>query len=285
MSVAMDHSAQDDRERMGAGERRRHGLTSRRLSVAGLTLHALVSSGAGPPKNGAVVLVHGLGMSSRYMVPLAERLTQSFWVCAPDLPGFGLSSKPRHALTVAELADALAAFVGAMGIRRADFIGNSLGCEVLVEFALRHPERVERLVLQGPTPDPKDRSTIQMVTFFAITCLFERWSLGWIALTDYLRCGAPRYLATFRYMMKYQLEPKLPLVRAPTLIVWGTRDYIAPRRAVERYARLLPDGHLAVVPGAAHGMNYSQPELLTRTVLPFLLSASGRPGSPEAEEI
>lgn len=281
--MTLNHIAQDDRERLSAVERRRHGLKSRWISVAGLTLHALVSSEASPPGNGAVVLVHGLGMSSRYMIPLAKHLAPSFWVCAPDLPGFGLSSKPRHVLTVGELADALAAFVSGIGIQRAAFIGNSLGCEVLVEFALRYPERVERLVLQGPTPDPKDRLAIQMVTFFAITCLFERWSLGWIALTDYLRCGVPRYLATFRNMMEHLLEPKLPLVEAPTLIVWGTRDYIVPRRAVERYAKLLPNGYLAVVPGAAHGMNYSHPELLTRTVLPFLLGGAGRPGSSEAE--
>lgn len=221
-----------------------------------------------------MILVHGLGMSSRYMIPLAELLSPDFRVYAPDLPGFGLSSKLGHALTVPELAEALAAFVSAMNVPRAAFIGNSLGCEVLVEFALRYPERVERLVLQGPTPDPRDRSAVQKVVFFAVTSLFERWSLGWIALTDYLRCGIARYVATFRDMMEHRIEPKLPLVRAPTLIVWGTRDYIVPRKAVERYAELLPDGRLAIVPGASHGMNYSQPELLRDSAFGFLLGNS-----------
>ena len=214
------------------------------------------------------------------MAPLAEHLSPNFRVYAPDLPGFGLSSKPSHALTVPELAEALAAFASAMNIPRATFIGNSLGCEVLVEFALRYPERVERLVLQGPTPDPKDRSAVQKVAFFALTCLFERWSLGWIALTDYLRCGMARYFATFRDMMGHRIEPKLPLVEAPTLIVWGTRDYIVPRRSVERYARLLPSGSLAVVPGAAHGMNYSNPERLCDSVFSFLLDSSTGPAEP-----
>jgi 2-hydroxy-6-oxonona-2,4-dienedioate hydrolase len=244
-----------------------------------LTLHTVVAADAGPPEKGAVVLVHGLGMSSRYMIPLARHLASSFWVCAPDLPGFGLSSKPRHVLSVAELADALAAFLSGMGIQQAAFIGNSLGCEILAEFALRHPERVERLILQGPTPDPKDRSVLQKVTYFAITCLFERWSLGWIALSDYLRCGIRRYFVTFHHMMEQLLEPKLPLIEAPTLIVWGARDYIVPRGAVERYARLLPNGDLAVVPGAAHGMNYSHPELFMRSVLPFLQQMRKTPAS------
>ncbi|WP_424931881.1 alpha/beta fold hydrolase [Amaricoccus macauensis] len=240
-----------------------------------LTLHTVMTSDACPPEKGVVVLVHGLGMSSRYMIPLARHLASNFWVCAPDLPGFGLSSKPRHVLTVRELADALAALLSVMGIQRAAFIGNSLGCEILAELALRHPERVERLILQGPTPDPKDRSALQKVTYFAITCLFERWSLGWIALSDYFRCGICRYFITFHHMMEQLLEPKLPLIAAPTLIVWGARDYIVPLSAVERYARLLPNGHLAVVPGAAHGMNYSHPELLVRTVHSFLNECEG----------
>lgn len=260
--------------------RREHQLESRWVCVAGFTLHALTSIKTGVPGQRDVVLVHGLGMSSRYMVPLAERLSPHFRIHAPDLPGFGSSSKPSHALTVPELADALAAYVNAMNIPRAAFIGNSLGCEVLVEFALRHPERVERLVLQGPTPDPRDRSAVQKVAFFALTCLFERWSLGWIALTDYHRCGIARYLATFRNMMEHLIEPKMPLVRAPTLIVWGTRDYIVPRQSVERYAGLLLNGSLAIVPGAAHGMNYSNPELLRDTVLGFLLSNDAGTAEP-----
>ena len=256
------------------GRRREHRLENRRVRAGGFTFHALTSTKAGLPEDRNVVLVHGLGMSSRCMAPLAEHLSPNFRVYAPDLPGFGLSSKPSHALTVPEMAEALAAFVSGMNIPRAAFIGNSLGCEVLVELALRYPERVDRLVLQGPTPDPRDRSAVQKVAFFAVSCLFERWSLGWIALTDYLRCGFARYLATFRDMMGHLIEPKLPLVNAPTLIVWGTRDYIVPRRAVERYARLLPSGSLAVVQVAAHGMNYSNPELLRDAVLDFLLANS-----------
>jgi pimeloyl-ACP methyl ester carboxylesterase len=262
--------------------RREHRLESHRVGVAGFTLHALTSTKTSLPEDRNVVLVHGLGMSSRYMIPLAEHLSPNFRVYAPDLPGFGLSSKPSHALTVPELAEALAGFVSAMNIPRAAFIGNSLGCEILVEFALRYPERVERLVLQGPTPDPRDRSAVQKVAFFAVTSLFERWSLGWIALTDYLRCGIARYVATFRDMMEHLIEPKLPLLKAPTLIVWGTRDYIVPRRSVERYARLLPSGSLAVVPGAAHGMNYSNPVLLRDAVFGFLLGNS--PGLAEPSE-
>ena len=117
-----------------------------------------VSRGEAPSHRPPVVLVHGYGMSSRYMVPLALELAPDFRVYAPDLPGFGRSSKPRKVLDMVELADALAGWMARIGLRRAVMIGNSMGCQVLVEFAVRHEDWVDRLVLQGLTPDPAART-------------------------------------------------------------------------------------------------------------------------------
>lgn len=222
-----------------------------------------------------VVLVHGLGMSSRYMAPLGRHLAADFLVFAPDLPGFGLSEKPSHSLTVAELADALSEFLDAAGLTRANFVGNSLGCEILVEFARRHPDRTHKLVLQGPTPDPEERSTPAKVLLFLVTAFFERWSIIWVAMGDYLRCGISRYVSTFRSMVDHRIAEKLPCVTAPALVVWGTRDFVISRDAVRKVADLLPNGRLIVVDGAAHGMNYSHPREFAQAILPFLHSAGG----------
>ncbi|GEP07409.1 alpha/beta fold hydrolase [Methylobacterium oxalidis] len=220
-----------------------------------------------------VILVHGLGMSSRYMVPLARHLAPHVRVYALDLPGFGLSDKPRQALTVRELADALAAWMQAVGIERAALVGNSLGCEVLVELALAHPQLVDRLVFQGPTPDPEARSLVRQVVGFVAIAPFERWSLAWVALADYARGGIWRYVLTLRSMIGNRIGEKLPHVPQPTLVVWGTRDYIVPYSFVTMLAGLLPRGRLVVLPGAAHGINYSHPGEFTAVLLPFLLAA------------
>jgi len=66
-------------------------LQSAWTSIDGLRMHARVSQGPGSP---AMVLVHGLVVSSRYMVPTAERLSPHHPVYVPDLPGFGKSDKP-----------------------------------------------------------------------------------------------------------------------------------------------------------------------------------------------
>ncbi|KQQ14358.1 alpha/beta hydrolase [Methylobacterium sp. Leaf123] len=252
-------------------------LAARHTRVNGRTMYARVSVDPVPEDSLPVILVHGLGMSSRYMVPLARQLAPYRRVYAPDLPGFGLSDKPRHVLTVRELADALAAWMAAIGIDRAAFIGNSLGCEILVELALAHPQRVDRLVLQGPTPDPESRSLVrQVIGFFAIAP-FERWSLAWVALTDYARGGIKRYILTLRSMVGNRIGEKARRVTQPTLVVWGTRDHIVPYEFVTSLAEALPRGRLAVIPGAAHGINYSHPKAFAAVLLPFLLATGERP--------
>ena len=131
-------------------------------------MHARVSVDSVPPGRPPVVLVHGLIVSSRYLVPLAARLARDYPVYAPDLPGYGESAKPGRVLNVPELADALAAWMRAVGLDRAALIGNSFGCQILADFGVRYPDRIERAVLLGPTGDPCGRSASRQVA--------RRWS-------------------------------------------------------------------------------------------------------------
>jgi pimeloyl-ACP methyl ester carboxylesterase len=246
-------------------------------------MHAWRSTDLGPSEAPPAVLVHGLGMSSRYMLPLARRLAGDVVVYAIDLPGAGRSDRPPNPFTVRQTADLLAGWAQARGLDRACFIGNSLGCEVLVDLALHHSERVISMVLQGPTADPKYLSPLQHIGRFVLTGIFEQWSLGWIAISDYMKLGVARFNWTFRDMIANRIEHKLPKVTTPTLVVWGTRDYIVPRRSVERVAELLPNGRLVVVPGAAHGMNYSHPGLLAEAIIGFWRIESGRDKPADAK--
>ena len=138
-------------ERIGA-------LRSRWIDVDGRPIHARVSAQPAAPGSLIVVLIHGMGVSSRYLVPTAQRLAPDYDVAAPDLPGFGLSGHPAQVLDVPGLADALAAWMRAARIARAALLGNSFGCQIIADLAARYPELVERVVLQGPTipPDLRD---------------------------------------------------------------------------------------------------------------------------------
>ncbi len=197
-------------------------LRSLWATVSGCRVHALVSADPLPDDRPTVVLVHGLGVSSRYMIPIAEHLALDCRVYAPDLPGFSRSDKPPQILTIRELADALAAWMEAVGLPRAVLVGNSLGNEIIVELALRHPEKVERVVLQGLTPEPGARNAPQQIGRYLATNAFEQPPLGWITATDYAICGVRRFVRTFRYMLEGCIEEKLPKVQVPALVVPAT---------------------------------------------------------------
>jgi 2-hydroxy-6-oxonona-2,4-dienedioate hydrolase len=250
--------------------------------VGGLRVHARASGGPAPRVSTAVVLVHGLVVSSRYMVPTAEQLARYRRVFAPDLPGFGRSERPLQALDVAGLADALSAWMGEVGLERAALVGNSMGCQVIVDLAVRHPDRVERAVLQGPTMDPLGRSVPRQVGRFLLDVPREPISLLPIELLDYLSVGTRRAWRTFRYALKDRIEEKLPNMRVPTLVVRGSRDPIVPQRWTQEMTALLPMGRLSVIPGAAHAANYGWAAEFARVIQEFL-DEGNRPPSGESQ--
>ena len=223
-----------------------------------------------PPVSPSVVLVHGYIVSGRYMLPLMDELAPHCRVYVPDLPGWGKSSKPAHALPVAQLADVLAAWVELLGLERPVFLGNSFGCQIVAELAVRHPALPSGLILLGPTVDPTARSLWQQLLRLALDAPHERLSLWALELGDLVRMGLPRAVETVRIMLGDRIEDKLPKITVPTLVMRGGRDPIAPQRWGEAASRLLPHGSLAVLDGAPHAANFSNPGLVTTAAIPFI---------------
>jgi 2-hydroxy-6-oxonona-2,4-dienedioate hydrolase len=245
-------------------------LESRWAKVCGRLLHYRASTNSPGDEGFPVVLVHGLGVSSRYMIPTAVLLAPHRQVYAPDLPGFGRSEKSERALNVTELADALSAWMEEVGIPRAVLLGNSIGCQVVADLALRRPHAVERIVLVAPTVDAEARTVFRSFARLLMDVPRERLSLPFIALLDYLQAGLGRTAHTFAYALQDRLEEKLPNVTHPALVVRGSRDPIVPERWAAEVSGLLPAGRLAVVLDAAHAVNHNSPEALTEIVLNFL---------------
>ena len=240
--------------------------------VNGLRLHARVSRT--PPARGAptVVLVHGLGVSSAYLVPTAERLAAFAHVHAPDLPGHGKSDTPERALNVPELAEALLRWMDAAALERPALLGNSLGCQTILHLAARHPDRVDRLILTGPTVDVFHRSAAVQTLRLLSGALFERPSLDLIIAQDYLRMGA-RVLEEAHHALADRPEETATGVRAPALLVRGANDPLtSPRWMTELATRLRAPG-FHTIPGWGHAVNYSAPDALVEIVRPFLLDA------------
>lgn len=237
----------------------------------GYPMVARVSKAPVPDHHPPVVLVHGLIVSSRYLVPTAELLGRSFRVLAPDLPGFGRSAKPKRPLSLVALVDALAEWITAMHLGRVAIVGNSMGCQFGVELALRHPQLVSRLVLQGPTVDSAARSALGQTVRWLQSVPRERLGLGRIMVADFFSAGFRRAIYTFRELLDDPIEDKLPRVEVPVLVVRGSKDPISSQRWCERILELVPDSRLRVIPGGAHTLVYSMPRELVRVIRPFLL--------------
>jgi 2-hydroxy-6-oxonona-2,4-dienedioate hydrolase len=149
-------------------------------------------------------------------------------------------------------------------------LGNSMGCQIAGETAVRHPGRVSHVVLQGPAPDPHVRSLLTHLVRLVALGPREPPSLGPVELVDWLRAGLRYTVASVRSSMRYPIEERLPLVSCPALVVRGQRDRLVPLGWARRAAALLPHGELRVIPGAAHAMVYANALELARATDAFL---------------
>lgn len=225
------------------------GFTSRWVPVAGIRTHFRVG---GPATGTPVLLLHGLAVSHRYLMPTARALAQTHPVYVPDLPGFGLSGKPSTVYDVAAHARHVAAFWTWLGLPPACLVGNSFGAEIAAAVAADHVRAAAALVLVGPTSDRLARTR---------TGQFARWLRDLpredvrqtrILLRDVRDAGPRRVFRTLGHSVRHPMEQTLSRVEVPVLLMRGARDPIAPQRWLAELAGCRADTAIATVPGAAH---------------------------------
>lgn len=242
--------------------------------VDGLRIHARVSGSmdVAPP----IVFVHGLGVSSRYMEPTLARLAATHAVAALDLPGFGRSDSPPRPFTLVEHAHTLERWLDARGLGAAILVGNSYGCQVIVECVARTPARARGLVLNAPTMDPAHRSALVMIARVLADVPREPWRLAALVARDYWRAGPRCLLATLADALRDRIEEKLPGIAQPTLVVCGARDPVVTVRWAGECARLVgiaradaAGGTMQCVATAAHALPYDDPDTFAAIVANF----------------
>jgi pimeloyl-ACP methyl ester carboxylesterase len=245
------------------------GLTSEFRLVDGLRTHTRRSTdpAAGAP---AVVLVHGLAVSHRYLTPLAVALSPTHPTYVPDLPGFGLTERPGTAYDVPRHAAHLAAWLDAYRLDRVCLVGHSFGAEVVAALAARRPELVRALVLAGPTSDPAARNRRCQVGRWLVDTLREAKFQAPILLRDVWDARPWRVFATLSHSVRNSIEADLTRIAAPTLVLTGARDPVVPPSWREQAGRLLPDGRSATVPGAAHNVATTAPTQVAEAIRTLL---------------
>ncbi len=245
-------------------------LRSEYTNVRELRMHARVAVEPGTEHRTPVVLVHGFVLASRVMTPAAQLLASDFPVYVPDMPGFGESDKPP-VQTLDQLTEWLEAWLAARGVERASFIGNSMGCELIINLGVAYPNRVARIVLQGPSVDPPARSYDGMAGRLMKNMIRERSSaLNELAREDYAKATIPRVVKTAYMTFRDKPEKKLPKIEAPVLVVRAGNDPVISPEWAQHCADIVPDGRLIVIPGYCHTIHFIAPDVFVDAIRPFL---------------
>jgi pimeloyl-ACP methyl ester carboxylesterase len=237
---------------------REHVLESRAVELGGRTVRWQVAGG-GPP----LVCVHGLAASSRWWWPVLPPLAERFEVHLVDLPRFSALRGFRPG----DAAGWLLRWLEASGLVRPTLVGHSLGGLLSAQVATR--TELDRLVLVAPAGLPTGRSFAREALALAASGLATPGFMRRV-VTDGLRCGPENVLRGGLYARRVDLTLDLRRVRVPTLVVWGTRDALAPFRLAEAWCGAIPDARLAVLEDVGHIAMVQAPQAFLDAVLSFV---------------
>ncbi len=253
-----------------------------------------------------LVLIMGLAADSQAWMFQVPALSRSYRTLVFDNRGVGRSSKPPGPYTTAQMADDTAGLMAACGIDSAHVAGVSLGGMIAQELALRHPERVQNLVLACTYARPDDEiktslremvaalggmvtedgrieldlSSVDPMTFFQLL-MPRTFSADFLErelpTLMQLFSGALQWgfsmeaiLAQVHAAMNHDTVDRLPTLRARTLVITGDADELIPPRCSKELAGLIPNATLALVEGGSHGFNFEMPDRFNEAVLGFL---------------
>lgn len=240
------------------------GLTGRLHSSPGPT-----TSASAP----AYVLIHGIGVSHRYLSRLHNVLARTAPTHSLDLPGFAGTPKPGRQLSIEDYADFILAALDRLGVESCVLVGHSMGAQFVVEVACKRPGLVARLVLMGPVTDVRRRNPLRQAWDLALdSVIAETPQANWLVFSDYFRCGPFWYLTELPVMLKYPIEDRITAVRAPVLVLRGVRDPVASQAWCGLLSSLAPAGQLYEVPGCGHVVQHKAPLDVARAIQEFVAS-------------
>ncbi|MBT2597031.1 alpha/beta fold hydrolase [Arthrobacter sp. ISL-72] len=227
-----------------------------------------------------VVLIHGIGVSHRYLSRLHHQLAAIVDTVSIDLPGFGSTPHPDRQLTVADQASFIHKVLDEAGVGQRVLVGHSMGAQFVLEAALQRPEMVPHLVLMGPVVDVRRRTVLRQALGLAKDALlYETPASNMVVFTDYARCWPGWYLKQLKVMMNYPTEDRIRDWRGPVLVLRGASDPIASGEWCRILVGRAPDGQLVEIPGCGHVAQYTGATQVSDAIVRFAgLEASTNAG-------
>lgn len=254
--------------------------------IRDLTMH-YEEAGSGPP----LVLLHGLGGSTRDWEHQIPYFARRYHVIAPDLRGFGDTPRGRGLPSIPRFAQDVRGLLEHLELQCFRLIGHSMGGAVSQQLALDWPAAVERMVIANSVPSFQPQSPRHYLEFA------YRWTvMGLLGPARLARIGAWRmfpepeqeaeraksiargarntraaYLGALAALGRWSVIPRLGELEMPVLVVASEHDYFGHAETV-KFAHALPRGRLHVVEGAHHGLPSEHPDEFNAVVQKFFES-------------
>ena len=261
---------------------------------------------------GSLILLHGwIGTSSWMFRHVLPELGRRYHTIAPDLPGFGRSQTLEEAPSIDGYREFIRQLADELGINRFHLVGVSVGGTVALNFAHRYPERVLKLVLQGPVYRATDLPRRFRLTYDllgripVITDLIPKTPIKWWFFVrrldmgrdtrhlsaadkrqlgrDILRVPNETLLDVGRELLQIDMTDMARRIVVPTLVIDGSDARMVPASASRELSTLIPGAKWRAIHNAGHNVAIEKPRQFLDAVLPFLEAGEGRtPPPPEA---
>ena len=250
--------------------------------------------GEGPP----LVLIMGIGYDATlWTLAQVPALSRMFQVVIFDNRDVGRSSTATGPYTIEDMADDVAALMDALQIERTHLLGLSMGGMIALEFALRHPGRLRRLVLSGCGAAPARVAFDPIRTWNWVKSAdktgeaFAGQQFTWLFSQAFLRnkvavqqtitqltsnpnpVGPEAYDRQAQAYLRYDALDRLTAVSAPTLVIVGEQDLLTPPWVCREVADRIPGSAFEIITGdgSSHVVPIERPDEFNRLVTKFVL--------------
>lgn len=250
------------------------------IEVNGISTNYSVC-GEGPD----IVVLQGWGTSVELYADMCSHLSKNHRVSVLDMPGAGSTAEPPSSMCVDDYVDFVLEFLSKTGISEVALIGHSNGGRIAIKLSTRKACRlkINKMVLMGSAGIVHEKTAQQkrkarmykigkqvlsskpMKTFFPDALENYKKSHG---SADY-RSATPIMRETLVRLVNEDLRDYLPLIKQPTLLIWGENDTATPLADGELMEKLIPDSGLVTVKGAGHYAYLEQPDFVYRVLDSF----------------
>ncbi len=256
-------------------------IQGKNIKVDGLNVH-YYTAGQGEP----LVVIHGGGGDARTWWKNITELSEKYTIYAPDLPGYGGSQPLAGDYYIPELSRFLGSFASNLGLERFYLVGHSMGGGVALDYALKSPHKIKKLVLVSSLC--LGREIAFWVRLLSIPALLRSLgaltiavlkSIKWLAEqlnpAEFIMPLSPASMTvggnitTFK-QQSMVLEDRLSEVTVPTLLVWGSKDPIVPVKHAYQAAKVIPDCQVKVFENRGHNVHRDEVKQFSSTLTGFL---------------